>query len=168
MVNSRFKEPIYWVLEKIKDEPYFMWPNKISKDPIKWNQNLYCHYHQDWGHMIEDCRTLHDFLRQLVKVGNLKQFTHQPPSQGESTGPGYQREVAPRPSLGTINIIFAAPGRETGPSSRIMTISPQLEVGEEDKESKRIKAEQEPILGFLETNKIGTFQSHDDALMVTL
>jgi len=49
-----------------------------------------------------------------------------------------------------------------------MTISPQLEVGEEDRESKRIKVEQEPILGFLETDKIGASQSHDDALVVTL
>ena len=145
-----------------------MWPNKIDGDPTKWNQNLYCHYHPDRGHTTEDCRTLHDFLGQLVKAGKLKQFTHQPTSQGELIGLGYQREVAPRPPLGTINIIFATPSRETSPSSRIMTISPQLEVGEDDRESKRIKAEQEPILGFLETDKIGTFQSYDDTLVVTL
>lgn len=51
------------------------------------------------------------------------------------------KEVAPCPPLGTINVIFVTQGRETSPSSRIITISPQLEAGEEDRESKRIKAE---------------------------
>ena len=44
-VNSVFKEPIYQVLEKIKHETYFKWPNKMGGDQTKRNQNLYCHYH---------------------------------------------------------------------------------------------------------------------------
>ena len=116
----------------------------------------------------EDCKTLHDFLEQLVKAGKLKQFTHQLFAQREQLGLGYQMEVAPRPPLGTINVIFAAPNKEAGPLSKVMAISPQLEVREKDRGSKRIKTEQEPILSFSEADKIGTFQPHDDALVVTL
>ena len=58
VINSLFKELVYQILEKIKNEPYFRWPNKIGGDPFRGNQSLYCHYHQDKGHTIEDCRTL--------------------------------------------------------------------------------------------------------------
>ena len=49
-----------------------------------------------------------------------------------------------------------------------MSISSQLELGEKDRGSKRIKAESEPVLGLSDTNKVGTFQPYDDALVVTL
>ena len=29
MVNSVFREPVHQILEKIKSEPYFKWPNKM-------------------------------------------------------------------------------------------------------------------------------------------
>ena len=81
-VNSVFKEMIYQVLEKIKHEPYFKWPNKMGGDPTKRNQNLYCQYRQDHqGHTIEECRTLQAFLDQLIKANKLKQFLQQPNSQ---------------------------------------------------------------------------------------
>ena len=58
MVNTVFRDPVQQVLEKIKNEPFFKWPNKMAGDPTKCNQNLYCHYHQEHRHTIEDCRNL--------------------------------------------------------------------------------------------------------------
>ena len=58
LVNLLFKEPIYHILEKIKNEPYFKWPNKMGEDSSRRNQSLYCHYHQDRGHTTKDCKTL--------------------------------------------------------------------------------------------------------------
>nr|XP_023890996.1 uncharacterized protein LOC112003059 [Quercus suber] len=42
MVNIVFREPIHQVLEKIKNEPFFQWSNKMAGDPMKRNQSLYC------------------------------------------------------------------------------------------------------------------------------
>ena len=58
MVNAVFRKPIQQVLEKIKNEPFFKWPNKMARDPTKRNQSLYYHYHQEQGHTTEDCRNL--------------------------------------------------------------------------------------------------------------
>ena len=58
VVNMVFREPIHQVLEKIKNELYFKWPNKMGGNPIRHNQSLYCQYHQERGHTTEDCRTL--------------------------------------------------------------------------------------------------------------
>ncbi|XP_023881729.2 uncharacterized protein LOC111994103 [Quercus suber] len=71
VVNAVFREPVQWVLEKIKNEPFFRWPNRMAGDPEKCNQNLYCQYHQDHGHTTEDCRNLWDHLDQLVQEGKL-------------------------------------------------------------------------------------------------
>ena len=37
LVNSFFKEPVYHILEKIKNEPYFKWSNKMGGDPSRRN-----------------------------------------------------------------------------------------------------------------------------------
>ena len=63
MVSSLYKEPIYQIVGKIKNEPYFRWPNKMSGDVIKRNQSLYYSYHQDCEHTTKDCQTLKDDLR---------------------------------------------------------------------------------------------------------
>ena len=42
VVNTVFREPVHQVLEKIKNEPYFKWPNKMGGDPMRCNQSLHC------------------------------------------------------------------------------------------------------------------------------
>uniref|UniRef100_A0A2N9FUK8 Retrotransposon gag domain-containing protein n=1 Tax=Fagus sylvatica TaxID=28930 RepID=A0A2N9FUK8_FAGSY len=42
-----FKEPIYKLLEKIKREPFFVWPPKLLENPVLRNEKLYCTYHKD-------------------------------------------------------------------------------------------------------------------------
>ena len=58
VINTVFQEPVHRVLEKIKNEPYFKWLNKMGGNPLRGNQSLHCRYHQEQGHTTEDCRTL--------------------------------------------------------------------------------------------------------------
>ena len=76
MVHAVFWEPAQQVLEKIRNEPFFKWPNKMARDPVRRNLNLYCHYCQYHGHTTEDCRNLWDHLEQLVREGRLKHLLH--------------------------------------------------------------------------------------------
>ena len=57
-VSTVFREPVHRVLEKIKNEPYFKWPNKMAGESTRRNQNFYCQCHQDHGHTTENCRNL--------------------------------------------------------------------------------------------------------------
>ena len=41
-VNVMFKEPMHKIIDRIKNEPYFRWPNKMRDDLSRKNQNLYC------------------------------------------------------------------------------------------------------------------------------
>ncbi|XP_023890088.1 uncharacterized protein LOC112002162 [Quercus suber] len=55
-VNAVFRESMHQVLNKIRNEPFFKWSNKMTGNPAKCNQNLYYQYHQDHGHTMKDCR----------------------------------------------------------------------------------------------------------------
>lgn len=46
----------------------------MNGDVTKRNQRIYCSYHRDHRHTIEDCRTLRDHLRQLKKASYLAEF----------------------------------------------------------------------------------------------
>ena len=44
-INTMFRESVHRVLEKIKNEAYFKWPNKMVGESTRLNQNFYCQYH---------------------------------------------------------------------------------------------------------------------------
>ena len=94
-VNTVFREPVHRVLEKIKNEPYFRWPNKMAGEPSKCDQNLYCQYHHNHGHTTENCKNLWNHLDQLVPEGRLKHLLHHSSShQGHQEA---RRDAALRP-----------------------------------------------------------------------
>ena len=116
------------------------------------NQNLYCHYHQDHGHTTEDCRNLWDHLEQLVREGKLKHLLHHSSGRGGQSRSAFQGNDAPKPPLGTINVIFAALWRTGSCPSRVMSVSCY---SEEDSNSipKRIKMSVPLVLGFSDADK---------------
>jgi len=150
-----FTEPVHQILEKIKNEPDFKWPNKMGEDPTKHNQSLHCQYHQDRGHNIEECRTLQDHLEQLVKVGKQKQFFYEPNGQGSQAGSAHKKDASSRPPLGTINVILAAPGKTSSYPSRVMSI-PRSYVEDLIPDPKRGRMELRPALSFFDEDKVGT------------
>ena len=167
MVNVVFREPVRQVLEKIKNEPFFKWSNKMVGDRTKRDQNLYCHYHQEQGHTTEDCKNLWDHLDQLVREGKLKLLLHHSSGQGNQTSSDSRKNAPFRTPLGTINVIFAALGRTRSCPSRVMSMV-RLSADEDSLEPKRVRILTQLTLGFSNEDKAGTIQPHDDALVVTL
>ncbi|XP_075670499.1 uncharacterized protein LOC142640324 [Castanea sativa] len=171
LVNSLFKEPVHHILEKIQHELYFRPHNKMSGDASARNQSLHCHYHQDKGHTMEDCQTLRNHLNQLAKAGKINHLLAKPDGQVGQQGTRKYWGNTPQPALGTINVILARPRRESEKPSRIMTVQNGFgsEVMEENNQMvKRMKFSATPVLGFSDKDKEGTYQPHDDALVVTI
>ena len=167
MVGAVFQELVHQVLEKVKNESFFKWPNKMVGNPEKRNRNLYCQYHRDHGHTTKDCRSLWDHLDQLVREGKLKQLLHHSSGLGGQTNSRSESETPSRPPLETINVIFAAPGRTESCPSRVMSVA-RLSSEDTSHESKRARSERPLVMGFSDDDKIGTIQPHDDALVITL
>ena len=158
---------MHQVLKKIKNEPFFKRPNKMMGYPEKPNHNLYCQYYQDHGHTTEDCRSLWDHLDQLIQEGKLKQLLHHSSGLGSQANSESQRDIPSRLPLGTINVIFAAPSRTRSCPSRIMSVA-RLSSGDTNQDPNRARAELLLVMGFSDEDKIGTIQTHDDALVITL
>ncbi|XP_065623218.1 uncharacterized protein LOC136064838 [Quercus suber] len=136
-------------------------------NPERCNHNLYCQYHQDHGHTIEDCRSLWDHLDQLVRKGKLRHLLHYSSGRGSQMSSEPQRDDFSKPPLGIINVIFTAPGRTGSWLSKVMLVA-QLPVGDFGQDPKRARPDTQPILGFKDEDKIGTIQPHDDASVITL
>ena len=69
--------------------------------------------------------------------------------------------------LGTINVIFAAPGRTGSCPSRVMSVA-CLSSEDGSHEPKRARLDRPLVMGFSDEDKIGTIQPHDDALVIIL
>ena len=136
-------------------------------NPKKQNRNFYFQYHQDHGHTTDDCRSLWNHLDQLVRKGKLKQFLHHSSGLGGQANSGSQRDVPSRPPLGTINVIFATPGRTGSCPPRVMSVT-RLSSGDLNQEPKRARVEWPLVMRFSDEDKIGTIQPHNDALVITL
>ena len=92
---------------------------------------------------------------------------HHSSGRGGQTSSAFQGNAASKPPLGTINVIFAAPGRTGSCPSRIMSVSCYSN-NESTSVPKRIKTNVPLVLSFSAANKQGTIQPHDGALVVTL
>ena len=103
-VNVTFKEPMHKIVDRIKNEPYFRWPNKMGGDSSRRTQSLYCTYHKDKDHTSEQCRMFKDHLGQLVKTGYLKELMVE--SRNWDTDQGAQQRENPfPPQLRVIEVI---------------------------------------------------------------
>ncbi|XP_065621875.1 uncharacterized protein LOC136064266 [Quercus suber] len=122
-VNTVFKEPVHQVLEKIKNESFFRWSSKMVGNPERRNHNLYCQYHKDHGHTTEDCRSLWDHLDQLVCEGRLRHLLHHSSGREGQMNSESGRSDSAKPPLGTINVIFTAPGRIRSWPSKVMSVA---------------------------------------------
>uniref|UniRef100_A0A2N9F3W1 Uncharacterized protein n=1 Tax=Fagus sylvatica TaxID=28930 RepID=A0A2N9F3W1_FAGSY len=101
-----FKEPIYKVMEKIKREPFFVWPPKMIGNPALKDGNLYCSYHRERGHMTENCHLLKVHLEKLASAGHLDQYINRDLSSKKETGPdARQPQSLNTPSAGIIHVI---------------------------------------------------------------
>ena len=106
-------------------------------------------------------------MEQLVREGRLKHLLHHSSGRGGQNGLEFQGNAASKPPLGTINVIFAAPGRTGSCPSKIMSVSCYSN-NESNSVPKKIKTNVPLVLGFSDADKQGTIQPHDDALVVTL
>ena len=99
--------------------------------------------------------------------GKLKQLLHHSSGLDGQANSRSKRETPSGAPLGTINVIFAAPGRTGSCPSRVMSVA-RLSSEDTSHEPKKARLDRQLVMGFSDEDKIGTIQPHDDALVITL
>ena len=97
----------------------------------------------------------------------MKELLHHSSGLGGQTNSWSEKENPSRPPLGTINVIFVAPGRTGSCPSRVMFVV-RLSSEDTSHEPKRARLDRPLVMGFSDDDKIGTIQPYDDALVITL
>ena len=92
-INVILKEPIYKLLTRIRDMPYYKKPLLLGEYPKKYNQRWKCAFNEEKGHKIENCKALKIFLDQLIQAGHLKDFADQEKTKGDKA------KVRPNPRV---------------------------------------------------------------------
>ena len=72
---------------------------------------------------MENCRNLWNYLDQLVREGKLKHLLYHPSGHQGETHQEPQGDTTLRLSVGTINVILAAPGRTGTRPSRVLSVA---------------------------------------------
>ena len=106
-------------------------------------------------------------MDQLIREGKLKQLLHHFSGLGGQANSRSERETPSGPPLGTINVIFTAPGRMGSYPSRVMFVA-RLSSEDTSHEPKRARLDRQLVMGFSDEDKIRTIQPHDDALVIIL
>ena len=97
----------------------------------------------------------------------MKQLLHHSSSLGGEVDTRPERENPSRPPLGTINVIFAMPGKTGSCPSRVMSVA-RLSSEDGSHEPKIARLDRPLVMGFSDEDKIETIQPHDDALVIIL
>ncbi|XP_028076408.1 uncharacterized protein LOC114278537 [Camellia sinensis] len=66
-VSTVFQIPIYKVLERIRNQSYYRAPEKIPSKFMGKNTGKHCAYHNENGHLTQECQALKSHLEDLVR-----------------------------------------------------------------------------------------------------
>ena len=97
----------------------------------------------------------------------MKQLLHYSSGRVGQASSEMRGDTSSRLPLGTINVIFTAPGIIGFCPFRVLSVF-RLPIEEHCQASKRARVDIPLILGFSDEDKVRTIQPHDDALVVTL
>ncbi|XP_028081084.1 uncharacterized protein LOC114282575 [Camellia sinensis] len=167
-----FKEPIYRILEKIKREPFFIWPPKMLGDPVRRNQKLRCTYHQDKGHMTQNYRALKQHLEDLVAAGHLRDYIDQDKAVAESGNPPQEPNNEHPPRL-VINVIHGTTTQKCEEAleeeiAKAVQIQQVMSVKPASKKVHIVPKSPLCTISFTRKDLEGIQHPHTDALIITM
>ncbi|KAJ9183224.1 hypothetical protein P3X46_007113 [Hevea brasiliensis] len=78
----------------------------------KRDRSKYCHFHDDHGHTIDECRQLKDEIKRLIRDRHLRRFTRESSGSNkreQSSGNKAQAQTYLKEPIGIINVITGGP-----------------------------------------------------------
>ncbi|XP_028072593.1 uncharacterized protein LOC114274814 [Camellia sinensis] len=141
-------------------------------DPTRRNQKLRCTYHQDMGHMTQNCMALKQHLKDLVAVGHLQDYIDQDKEVAEPGNPPPEPNIEHPPRLIT-NVIHGTATQEPeetlkGEIAKAMKIQQVMSVEPASKKVRTVPKSPLCIVSFTRKDLEGIQHPHTDALIITV
>ncbi|KAK3009256.1 hypothetical protein RJ639_014122 [Escallonia herrerae] len=153
------------ILHEINNQEMLERPHKMRSAPSKRDKNLWCRYHNDHSHTIDNCKSLKRAIEALTKLGHLRRYVNRRDERREATTL-VGREVA-QENAGVINTISGgiALGGSSGQGRKAYAREVCTTMGSF---SKKQKMKTNPTISFSEEDVGDIKTHHDDPLVVTL
>ena len=136
--------------------------NHSSNGQIKWQETLQSAIKTSTAITIRNRDILQKIVgpcgiiwTSLFERAKLKSLLHHSNGQGNQANSNSKKNALSGPSLGTINVIFAAPRKTRSCPSRVMSVV-RLLANEDGLEPKRARILTQPTLGFSDEDKART------------
>lgn len=159
--------PIYRLIDKIQDEPYFSFPNaKMGTENGRTkNERVRCSYHKEQGHFTTGCKPFKAFLEQLVAAGHLRAYIDQNKTDARAARTVAQAED----DIPIINVIhgLADPEETARLHAEIKDAKLVMNIGSDAKRFRKDSSAKCAIT-FTERDLDNVQLPHSDALVVTL
>ncbi|XP_028068899.1 uncharacterized protein LOC114271482 [Camellia sinensis] len=141
-------------------------------DPARRNQKLRCTYHQDRGHMTQNCRALKQHLEDLVVAGHLRDYIDQDKEVTKPGNPPPEPNIEHPPRL-IINVIHGTTTQEPEETlkeeiakavqiQQVMSVEPAL------KKVRTVPKSPLCTVSFTRKDLKGIQHPHTDALIITV
>ncbi|KAK3020962.1 hypothetical protein RJ639_046326 [Escallonia herrerae] len=154
------------ILHEIKDNKALQWPDRMKSRPNKRNKDLWCHFHNDHGHTIDNCGSLKRAIEALIKRGQLRKFVA-PKEDKQQTPPAIEEREDREENAGIINTISGgiAAGGSSGKACK--AYAREVCVTSQPR-NKKLKTIPTAMITFSDDDSKGIKTPHDDPLVVTI
>ncbi|XP_023763507.1 uncharacterized protein LOC111911971 [Lactuca sativa] len=148
------------------------WLKRDSKS-IAWkDKSKWCAYHEDFGHMTEDCIALRKAISYLLSKGHLKEILGRKREKSTENNQDDHRileKLGSPPSNAKIISVISGGSNICGTSySQAKRHARVSKIEKEDRPRKNTMVSSEKEITFDETDREGIQDPHHDGLMITL
>ena len=156
--------PFDQVLMQIKDDHSLKWPEKMKRDPNKYNKNKYCHFHRDHGHDTDECYDLKQQIENLIRQGKLRHFVGRDHKYEKLKG---KIKESSRPLFGEIRVIIGGTSTRLSSKSK-KTYLKVVQNVQLSGRSPRTRETDKLAISFTDEEAERIHYLHDDAIVITL
>ncbi|KAL0448744.1 UNVERIFIED_CONTAM: Pro-Pol polyprotein [Sesamum latifolium] len=185
--------PITQALMAVEGKGLLPHPKSWKEGPQRSQSDKFCHFHNDYGHTMEECRHLKNKIRRLIQNGYIQEYVCW--EKARRTGP-YQKKEADRSKEAKVANPEASPrgGPKIGTNEKIDPNDPPRKgvirmitggpIGGDSHHARKAEirkahnktitevldvetAEDAPIIQFARAEHSGPKSAHNDALVIT-
>ncbi|KAI3812244.1 hypothetical protein L1987_16951 [Smallanthus sonchifolius] len=155
-------------VEDDEEEYPKLWPRKFERNPGGKDKSNWCAFHEDFGHITEDCIALRKEISYLLSKGYLKEFLGKGKNKTKDHDRIPQRAKSPPPDAKVIGFISGGSDICGTSYSAAKRNAKEAKTKNGDRPIRTSSLTTEKVICFDEDDRNDVQDSHHDGLVITL